>query len=85
MFGTELAYAAIGLRACYAMSGTELAYAPTRRLPMLLRICSYAMGGTEIFSYWFARCGTERYAVLVAMCLTDACRRCCYAMRGTEL
>eukprot|EP00961_Rhodomonas_salina_P174839 2358474-Rhodomonas_salina.5 len=34
MSGTELAYRAIGLRACYAMSITEIAYAtrcPVRR------------------------------------------------------
>eukprot|EP00961_Rhodomonas_salina_P153125 2061719-Rhodomonas_salina.2 len=38
---TDLAYGAIGLRSCCAMSGTELAYGSTRRI-------YYALNSTDI-------------------------------------
>eukprot|EP00961_Rhodomonas_salina_P237439 3209742-Rhodomonas_salina.2 len=44
MSGTELAYVAIFLRVCYAISGTELAYGA-----ISLRVC-YAVSATELAS-----------------------------------
>eukprot|EP00961_Rhodomonas_salina_P257046 3473416-Rhodomonas_salina.2 len=60
MAGTEIAYAAVGLRACYAMSGTDIPYAGSARvvrgtgaerryssLRYLLCHC-YAVSGTDV-------------------------------------
>eukprot|EP00961_Rhodomonas_salina_P145330 1956089-Rhodomonas_salina.2 len=33
MSGTEIACGSVSLRVCYAMSGTEIVYGPTRRTP----------------------------------------------------
>eukprot|EP00961_Rhodomonas_salina_P273160 3690831-Rhodomonas_salina.8 len=54
MSGTERAYGAICRGACYAVCGTDLAYAATRmrvdsilRYPFVLRAC-YAMSGIDV-------------------------------------
>eukprot|EP00961_Rhodomonas_salina_P134844 1813766-Rhodomonas_salina.1 len=69
---------AISLRACYAMSGTEIPYDA-----ISLRAC-YAMSGTEIpygdisLRACYAMSGTEiRYGAISL--------RACYAMSGTEI
>eukprot|EP00961_Rhodomonas_salina_P036379 488954-Rhodomonas_salina.1 len=47
MSGSDIAYGCIGLRACYAMSGTDLAYAATcLRVPT--RVWCYGMSGTDL-------------------------------------
>eukprot|EP00961_Rhodomonas_salina_P277286 3747133-Rhodomonas_salina.8 len=67
MFDTKLAYVAIGIRARYAMSGTDIAYGAAREIHMgyfsltgfcslpimmVLRAC-YAVSGTELAMYCY--------------------------------
>eukprot|EP00961_Rhodomonas_salina_P154159 2076502-Rhodomonas_salina.1 len=68
---------AISLRACYAMSGTDIGY-----IAIGLRTC-YAMSGTELaYATCPVRCPVLRQRTVVksAMCL-----RACYAMSGTDM
>eukprot|EP00961_Rhodomonas_salina_P075149 1008908-Rhodomonas_salina.1 len=75
MPGTDIAYAAIGLPACYAVPGTDIVY-----YAICLRLC-YAMPGTDI-AYGATclpgttprapphrRCERERESVCVRVCV----------------
>eukprot|EP00961_Rhodomonas_salina_P081116 1090819-Rhodomonas_salina.3 len=92
MSGTELAYGGVFLRACYAISGTDIVYGATREgasisqpkylSPRVLRN-RYAMSGTD-----------RAYAVTRSEEDDDLCRafghagtglRAEYAMSGTEI
>eukprot|EP00961_Rhodomonas_salina_P198729 2680395-Rhodomonas_salina.3 len=77
---TDIAYAASYLRACYAMSGTELAYGATRSAWKWMESGSLLVGPT-LFAYAISLCicyavsGTElAYASTL-----------CHAMSGTDI
>eukprot|EP00961_Rhodomonas_salina_P271433 3667715-Rhodomonas_salina.2 len=58
MAGTDLVYGAVGLRECYAVSGTDLAYAATRFLAirsLLSQYSSLPTGTALLFAYARAR------------------------------
>eukprot|EP00961_Rhodomonas_salina_P249325 3370079-Rhodomonas_salina.6 len=86
--GTDLAYAAIGLRTCDAMSGTDLPYQERMawdrstwplRVACFMLCVRYALSGTDECK---SLLGVEGSAALVG---SPICLRACYAMPGTDI
>eukprot|EP00961_Rhodomonas_salina_P066790 896694-Rhodomonas_salina.2 len=80
MCGTDRAYAAIALRAPYAMSGTDRAYAATRQTSksrLYYSSCRspYAVSGTEYRRLLLPNAMSVYAAIAV---------RACYALSGTD-
>eukprot|EP00961_Rhodomonas_salina_P286408 3869981-Rhodomonas_salina.1 len=73
MSGTDLAYGPTSLRACYAMSGTDLARRAT--------VC-YAMSGTDIWQMSLAMSGTDIWDMTRGPIALRSLRR--YAVCGTD-
>eukprot|EP00961_Rhodomonas_salina_P055311 743141-Rhodomonas_salina.4 len=76
MSGTDVAHRAICLCACYAMSGSHVAYAATRTMYGSIRKFSTSGAGKVLrgVSYAIARLGTSLRAYYAVPVVLIACR-----------